>query len=378
VRNRRFSLALGGLAAVALALFVWGGLEPAPELAAGAPAPPDACLAAPRWSLLVTGDTGKYRPWRPWAEGQRAVGRGLELEDRRAPADGLLLLGDNFYPDGLLRHELVARVRRNVVLPFCRFAAAEGPRWGEVADACQRPAAERRPVPIFAVLGNHDHKGPESPELERLAIPEFVSNWRLSEGVAEVVEPAPGVSLVLADSEQLAESGSFAPLRDALARAPGPWRILALHHPVALREGKPPGRYEAGVARAVAEAGRAVQLVLSGHRHDLQIIELPPPYAGLHVISGAGSQPRELRVPPFAGRRFGVGNAAGFARLDLGGEGAAEGVCVSLFTTPRSPIYFWRAPRLVSRWWVGRDARTGQLFPAPKSPASSPSSSSTR
>jgi hypothetical protein len=376
VRNRRFPLALGSLAAVALALFVWSGREPAPALVAGAPAPADAGRAAPRWSLLVTGDTGKYRPWRPWAEGQRAVGRGLEHEDRRAPVDGLLLLGDNFYPEGLLRHELVARVGRNVVLPFCRFAS-EGPRWAEVADACPRPAAERRPVPIFAVLGNHDHKSPESAELERRAIPEFVANWRLSEGLVEVVEPAPGVSLVLADSERLADGGSFALLRDALAGARGPWRILALHHPVAVGEGREPGRYEAGVARAVAEAGRAVQLVLAGHRHDLEIIELPSPYAGLHVISGAGSQPRELREPPYAGRRFGVGTA-GFARLDLGGEGAAEGISVSLFTTPRSPIFFWRTPRLASRWWVGRDGRTGQLFPAPKSPVSSSASSSTR
>lgn len=364
MRGGRFALAIGSFAAVAVALLAWAGREPVPVVSAGAPAPAGVADAAPRWSLLVTGDTGKYRRWRPWAEAQRSVGRGMELEDRRAPVDGLVLLGDNFYPDGLLRDELPERIRRNVVRPFCRFTQAGGPRWQEVAEACGLPAGERRPVPIFAVLGNHDHKSPASPDLERDAIPEFVPNWRLGAGPVTVAEPTPGVSLVLADSVLLSESGSFAPLREALARAPGPWRILALHYPVAVREGRSPSRFERGVRRAVAEAGQPVQLVLSGHRHSLQILELPPPYAGLHVISGAGSQPRSLRVPPFAGRRFGVGTA-GFVRLDLAGEGDAEGFAVSVFTMPRSPLLFWRRPHLVSRWWVGRDGRTGQIFPPP-------------
>ena len=37
----------------------------------------------------------------------RSVARGLVAEDRRAPVDALVLLGDNFYPYGLQRFELL-------------------------------------------------------------------------------------------------------------------------------------------------------------------------------------------------------------------------------------------------------------------------------
>ena len=40
-----------------------------------------------------------------------------------------------------------------------------------MAAACQLPAGERRPVPVYAVLGNHDYPTPGSVERERDSVP---------------------------------------------------------------------------------------------------------------------------------------------------------------------------------------------------------------
>lgn len=54
-------------------------------------------------SLLAVGDTDKvHRPLASLLEGQVAVGDGLAAEDRVHPVDAMLLLGDNFYMQGLV------------------------------------------------------------------------------------------------------------------------------------------------------------------------------------------------------------------------------------------------------------------------------------
>src|SRR5262245_59605357 len=60
-----------------------------------------------RLSLFALGDVGVIpASWiRRW-QTQMRVARVLESEQHRRPADAMLLLGDNFYPDGLLEKEL--------------------------------------------------------------------------------------------------------------------------------------------------------------------------------------------------------------------------------------------------------------------------------
>lgn len=362
-------------AAIALALI---RRDPPAYYDPGAPAPSE-LPSARRLSLLAVGDTGRSLPFRPFAEGQRSVARGLAAEDRRAPVDALLLLGDNFYPDGLASQTLVKQLRENLVRPYCRFAALDGPRAVEVRDACQLPAAERHPVAILAVLGNHDYNLGESPELERRMIPLFLSNWRASEGDAEVVELGEGVSLVLADAERIGRKRSARALGEALDRARGPWRILATHEPIALRQGRParPGSTTEAMREAIAGAPGPVQLVLTGHRHNLQVMTPSLPKPALHVIAGGGASRKPLRWPPFEDQRFAI-ETTGFARVDLLGSGDEQGLLVSLYTMPRHPIYFWVEPRLVSRWWVDRAGHAYQVFPPPKSRDSKSSSETTR
>jgi hypothetical protein len=374
-RNRKLDRRRGGdlaCAALALAFVVAGGFAPsaiAEEVKTG-----DDVVA----SLLAVGDTGKRLALSWLREGQRSVARGMAAEDRRRPVDALVLLGDLFYPRGIETGELALRVRENLVLPYCRFADLAGPRSHEVAGACDEPEARRHPVPIFAVPGNHDYGSPESPDLERRGIPEFLPNWHMQEGVAVNVELGQGLSLVLVDTPALARGGDFAAVREALRRAQGPWRIVAAHLPVAPGDAKADLEWRSAAPPiehfSLPEA--PVHLYLAGHRHNLQVIEGRAPGPRLHVIAGSGATIRPVRSH-YADRRFAL-EQTGFARVDLVGRGEDQRLVVSLFSVPRLPIVFWAEPRLVSRWSVDRSGgvRREPLSLQPDQPKSRASTSS--
>jgi hypothetical protein len=331
---------------------------------AGLPGPEPA--GATRFSLLAVGDTGRPAPVVARLGRHRTVSDGIDAEDRRAPADALLLLGDNFYWRGLESRELVERIRENLVAPYCRFVELAGPRSDEVRDACEAAARPLRARPIYAILGNHDYGSPESPGLQREAIPRFVSNWHLPDGLVEVIEFPAGVSLILLDSVALRDLGADpAPLREALRRARGPWRILATHHPLAWA--RDPGRasdgrqtrYREQVASAVAAAGVDVQLVLSGDEHNLQWIEMGPPGPRLQVVAGSGSDVREIASGnPDA--RFALGEL-GFARVDLVRDPRGERLVVSLFSAEHGSALGGAPARRVARFAVEPDGAASEL-----------------
>ncbi len=329
----------------------------------GAPsdADPRSSSETARWSLLATGDTGRTSLLPGLFEGQLVVADAMTDEARRRPVAGVVLLGDNFYWHGLDRAHLVERLKTNLVRPYCHFLALDGPRSQEVLPACDVPETARAPVPIFAVLGNHDLESPESVALERDTIPEFLPGWKMSRSLAEAVEIGPGISLVLFESEIAIDDREAIgkALRGAIAQARGPWIILATHRPIATDDlGNPPvGGYPAFVRDAIAESGRIVQLVLAGHHHNLQVFELGPPTPSLQIGIGSGSR----ALPPLArnhpAARFGA-IELGFARIDLLGTGDDERLAVSIFQTGRWPGLAWLQPtRLRARFDVDRQGR---------------------
>jgi 3-deoxy-D-manno-octulosonic acid kinase len=296
----------------------------------------------PRLSLLATGDTGRSRSLPALFEGQLAVASALEQEDRGAPVDGLIFLGDNFYWHGLDREHLVERIERNLVSPYCHFLRLDGPRSHEVESACGTPIGERHPVPLYAVLGNHDLELPESAQLQREVVPEFLPDWRMSESLADVVELEEGVSLILFESElaihdqQTVETA----LIQAIRNAKGPWRILATHRPIATDDlgGRPIGGYPIWVRDAIAKAGRPVQLALAGHHHNLQAFALLEPSPLLQIGAGSGSRSAPPLAKDLPSSLFGA-IELGFARIDLIGTGSSERLSISIFATAPWPIW---------------------------------------
>ncbi len=337
------------LAALLLALPLWFscGREPLP-----------AAPGSARLSLLAVGDTGRLPLVSGAPSPQTAVARGLAAEDRRSPIDALVFLGDNFYPHGLRAGELVSRVRRNLVEPYCRFVELKGWASPEVAEACPLPEAERHPVPIYAVLGNHDYDTRESPALQLEAIPWFISNWTLPDGLARTYELGEGVSLILFQSAPVYQGKDPAALRRAIRRARGPWRIVASHRPMKAAKGLKPRRsalaraYVEAVERAMKEAGLPVHLYLAGHEHNLQVLTMEPPAPPLHIVAGSGASVRSVKpgIPP---PRF-MAERLGFVRVDLMGEGDEARLVASLFTAPRDSFLSSTGPSLVARWSVNR------------------------
>lgn len=323
-------------------------------------------LGEARLSLLAVGDTGRTRPLAGLTEGQLAVADGMTMEARRAKIDGVVLLGDNFYTDGLDREHLTERVRANLVRPYCALLGLDGPRSKEVASACTVPSESRTPVPFYAVLGNHDIELPESPALQRDEIPKFVPDWQMSRSLATPFELGQGVSLILFESEtRIGEREEIIEaLRLAIRQAKGPWRILATHRPIATDDYGTPwlGGYPTFVRDAIEAEGLPVQLVLAGHHHSLQAFEVPSPTPLLQLGVGSGSR----AGPPLASAdhpdvRFSR-LALGFARIDLVGHGESERLVATLIQTARWPILSpLIAPRAVAQFSVNR---SGQITSA--------------
>ena len=334
------------LAAIALAALALGAG------CSRAPGPPDGDVV---FSLLAVGDTGAV-PDPETAPDQMAVARAMVHEDRRHPVDALVLLGDQFYPIGLRGEELVARVRENVVRPYCHFLDLSAPRSDEVDEACP-PAEREHAVPVHVVLGNHDYMDKGADRVQREEVPEFVRNWRVSE-LAEVVQVAPQVSLVLIDTLSMAlRPKRTEELREALAAAPGPWRVVAGHRPAARVDPEEMGEPRnapliQGLRTALREAGVPVHACLSGHEHNLQLLRGREGAPGLLVIAGGGSSKRGL-LDDEDGRRFFGRQSLGFARVDLARRGAEERLVVSLFAVETGGA----EPRRVARASVDAEGR---------------------
>ena len=313
-----------------------------------------------RLSLLALGDTGTERGWVEMLDPGLAVADALAREDRASPVDGIVLLGDNFYPDGLRKREFKERLRLNLVDPFCHFIQLTARGHGSFEDACDVPVEERHPVPIHALLGNHDYSENESPRLQRKAIPEYVANWDMPESIFEVRELPGGVSLILLDSMRWVRGAGGKELIGAVRRSRGPWRIVAAHHPMVDTGSNRVEKFEGRLARMLTEARVPVHLFLAGHEHNLQVIERPDEWPRLHVVSGSGSSIREL-ADGDPGRLFALADH-GFARIDVTDD--PPHLLTTMYRVPL-PILGSAEAEPVARYSVDPDGNVSEL-PLPR------------
>jgi hypothetical protein len=286
--------------------------------------PHPAASAAPRaslYSLLAVGDTGKRPGVFSLFDTLPNVAEGLARGAEREPVEGLVLLGDNFYPDGLEPGELEERLAENVASPFCPFVRLGSPELPALTRACP-PAERRSPVPIYAVLGNLDEHSPTSAFLQREIVPRYVPSWRMPRGAVETFELPHGLSLVLVGASSRPDAAAAAEVTRAVAETRGSWRIVALHHPL--------HEEPAAVAlrRAIDAAGVPVHLVLAGHEHSPQALEIGAPGPALEIVSGSGANVDA--VPPGGPKRLYTAERPGFARVDLVPGAGAPRLVVSI------------------------------------------------
>jgi tartrate-resistant acid phosphatase type 5 len=242
-------------------------------------------------TLLVTGDTGMD------SEGQRMVATLLESLCEQKDPDGVLLLGDNFYYDGV--------------------EGTDDPQWRSKFHAYYDTPCLAR-LKFYAILGNHDYNGDPSAQIRYT---------RVSQG--RWVMPARAYTVAFGDVLTLTALDSNFPdrcyfrflcsldrLEYALAASRSTWRVAAGHHP-ALSGGKYP-RLKPYPRHTLPPflCRNGFDAYFSGHDHNMQHIEGTGPDIPCRlrqVVLGNGGAPltevREIPGTVYAKSAYGAGVA---------------------------------------------------------------------
>lgn len=207
--------------------------------------------------LLALGDTGTGGEW------QMRVAAAMESwcnRAKEAPIDGILLLGDNFYSEG------VASVRDE--------------QWQtKFEQPYGSPCLSR--IPVYPVLGNHDYRLSPQAQIDYSVIQ---PRWRMPARFYSV-DFGPVVRLVVIDTNRVDWCGSpqncvvdfmNARLGAGLSGAsPGVqfqgWRILTGHHPMG--SSSTHGRsYDGTLFKYTLrpQVCKRADLYLSGHAHQME------------------------------------------------------------------------------------------------------------
>jgi tartrate-resistant acid phosphatase type 5 len=265
--------------------------------------------------FYALGDTGLATEPRA-----RAI-EALAARAERDPADFVLLLGDNFYESGI--------------------QSADDARWK--TDFEELFGAPSLQVPFHAVLGNHDHFGRIEAQVEYTA---KSTRWRMparyrafTSGTQGTHDTGVRADFFLLDTDPMLlqedhDLEQLAWLETELAKDAAPWRIAAGHHPLrsgGLHRGEPVPAELAGLF----EQGE-VDLYLSGHDHDLQLLTGSEPW--LQVVSGATAKPRPTALGE--GSRF-ASSDPGFVVVELD----AEALRIEFVTAPGETRHVEQVPR---------------------------------
>ncbi len=204
---------------------------------------------------------------------QAETARAMKEYSTGHPFDFGLILGDNFYPDGL--------------------AARDDCRWEEDWEKLYT----RLGIRFYAVLGNHDYHQPDGPVAE-MARSNDSTSWCLP--ASHYTFQAGPLQFFAIDTTAIDKPGRDSDgamdkqkvwLEQALADSTATWKIVYGHHPV--YSNGVHGWLEGGTLKNVrryldaplTRPGLGFDVYLTGHDHDLQILQ---PQNGMHfLISGA-------------------------------------------------------------------------------------------
>ncbi len=200
-------------------------------------------------------------------KGQARVAAGMVARARAAPPSFFVLLGDNFYPDGV--------------------DDLDDSKWRTHFEEPYADAAFARP--FYVTLGNHDHRGNVQAQLDYA---HGHPRWLLPAPWYEFHVMLPGGAIAdfyALDTTQLIDETAVAEqqlqwLADALGRSNGRWQIVLGHHSVRSTQSRNLGNYRERLEPVLR--GFGVDLALFGHDHFSQWLV---PVGELHVaIAGGG------------------------------------------------------------------------------------------
>lgn len=218
--------------------------------------------------FFVIGDSGADTDVR-----RRVVASMSQTAARVAPRF-VILTGDNVYPHGVT----------SVDDPACKR---------NFDDAFDAPGLD---VPFYPALGNHDHEGDPGAQVE---YSRRDPNWRLPapyHAFRQVSESGVSAEFFILDTTPLRLKGislstpeQVTWLEDALSRSTATWKVAVGHHPI-VSGGPIGGSSSVHWHLTPGFARHQVDFYLSGHEHDLQLVDSG--LGWLQVVSGAASSPR--------------------------------------------------------------------------------------
>ncbi len=217
------------------------------------------------FSILVVGDTGKDTLQRS------AVVQAMRYHASLSRHNATILLGDNFYESGV--------------------ESTDDPRFD--SDFESLFDAESFKMPFYVCLGNHDVSGSADAQVQytscssRWKMPSRYYTTRHNSREATIDIFVLDTNTMLEDSAEADQQLQW--FRDRLSVSDADYKIAVGHHPALTG-----GQHEVvhRICRVLPPVFEeySVDLYLSGHDHDLQLLQSDSGW--LQVVSGAGSKLR--------------------------------------------------------------------------------------
>jgi hypothetical protein len=213
---------------------------------------------------------------------QKQVASAMMNHHRRSPFDIGITVGDNFNPIGM--------------------ESLKDPRWQTWWEDIYGPLK----IVFYAVLGNHDWYGFDSPAAQILYSGESPS-WRMP--APYYTYTAGPIQFFAVDTLEVSAQ-QLRWLEEQLQKSQSPWKVVYGHHAI-FSDG-----YHGDNARLIDQLfpvlKNRVDLYLSGHEHDMQ--HLRPVDGVTFVTSGGGGS--DLRPPRPTSRSLFARDAFGFTILE--------------------------------------------------------------